>query len=64
MKRFAAATKKRNDTETNVPITPPTALNEAKRFSRAPVARAMATEAIITIVEWPSEKKNPTATGR
>jgi hypothetical protein len=24
----------------------------------------MATEAIITIVEWPSEKKNPTATGR
>jgi hypothetical protein len=51
MKRFAAVTKKRNDADTSVLITSPTALNEEKWSCRAPIARAMAAEAITTMVE-------------
>ncbi len=64
MMKFAPATRNRKTTDTDVPITPPTTLNVSKRPSSAAVASAIAAEASTTMVEWPSEKNKPTATGR
>jgi hypothetical protein len=61
---FMTAIASRNSAETSVPITPPT-LRKLSSWSRNAVAvAAIATEASITTVEWPREKKKPTPTGR
>ena len=61
---LAAATVKRKNTETDVPISPPTRWNASKRLCSALAAKATPAEAIATTEAWPSEKKKPTPTGR
>ncbi len=61
---FIAAMASRNSADTSVPISPPTLWNAANRPLNAVAVAAMATEASTTTVEWPSEKKKPTAAGR
>ena len=45
-------------------MTPPTAFIESKRKVSAAAANATPTDIKTTTVEWPSEKNNPTPTGR
>jgi hypothetical protein len=63
-KKLMIAMPIRKNTETNVPITPPTSINPGKRCCRLLAVRAMISEAANTTVEWPSEKKRPTVIGR
>ena len=64
MKKLMIAMPIRKNTDTNVPITPPTSINPGKRCCRRLSVRAMISEAANTTVEWPSEKKRPTVIGR
>jgi hypothetical protein len=43
---------------------PPMRWKSSKRSRRAPAVAATTTHVTMTTVEWPSEKKVPTATGR
>ena len=61
---MTAAISNRNVAETEVPITPPIAWNASRRSRIATVVVATASDASTTIVECPSEKYNPAATGR
>ncbi len=54
----------RNPAETRVPATAPKVVNESNRSLSEAEKTAIAMESAITIVEWPSEKKRPTPTGR
>jgi hypothetical protein len=54
----------RNSADTPVPISAPVSLKASKRDCIAAAVAAMANDAAITTVEWPSEKKKPTAAGR
>ena len=54
----------RNNAEALVLMIPPTAFNDAKRPVIAEAAKATAIDSAATTAEWPSEKKNPTPTGR
>ena len=54
----------RNSAETSVPATAPKVLNASKWSCSAVAVTAMAIESPTTMVEWPSEKKSPTPTGR
>ena len=54
----------RNRAETLVLITPPTSFIESKRDVNADAAKATPIDMSTTMAEWPSEKKNPTPTGR
>ena len=47
-----------------MPIAPPTACSAGIVCVANVAATAIATDSPMTIVEWPSEKKKPTATGR
>ena len=53
----------RNVAETVVPMTPPIDWRAGTSLTKA-ADMAMTTESATTIVECPSEKKRPTATGR
>ena len=64
MNRLMTAITRRNSAEITVPTTPPTVRKACSWVSKAIAVAAIATEARITTVEWPSEKKNPTPTGR
>ena len=61
---FAAAIASRKKAEMPVPTIPPILSNESNRSLIATEVNAMATESPTTMVEWPSEKKRPTPTGR
>jgi len=54
----------RKSAEALVPTIPPTAFSESKRDVSADAANATPTDSNTTTAEWPSEKKNPTPTGR
>ena len=54
----------RKDAETDVPTMPPTRLKESNFELIADDVAATTTDVTMTIVEWPSEKKSPTVTGR
>ena len=56
------AMRNRKSAETDVPINPPSDLRKSKLLT-ATAAIAMKTVNSTTIVEWPNEKKKPTATG-
>ena len=53
----------RKTADTLVPMTPPIVWKSSSRPCIAAAVAAMAIEASTTIVEWPSEKKKPTAKG-
>ena len=54
---------RRNVAETVVPMSPPNSWNAGMSLT-TPALIAMRTDSATTIVEWPSEKKRPTPTGR
>ena len=58
------AISNRKAAETEVPITPPMLANPSSRSRNAAAVTATPIEASTTTVEWPSEKKSPTASGR
>ena len=58
------ANSNRNAAEAIVPTMPPKALRSSKRPLTSAAAKPIAIESSKTTGEWPSEKKNPTATGR
>ncbi len=53
----------RKSAETLVPISPPISRKVGMSLMN-PAERAITRESATTIVEWPSEKKSPTPTGR
>ena len=58
------ANKIKNEAETETPMIPPTRLKSSNFELMADDVAATTSEVIITTVEWPSEKKKPTVTGR
>ena len=63
MNRLARPMTSRNSAETAVPMTPPMSCEAIEPALQAAAVTAIATEARTTMVEWPSEKKKPTAVG-
>jgi hypothetical protein len=53
--------RSRKAAETAVPMTPPISWNESSRLCIAAAVAAMTIDASTTMVEWPKEKKKPTA---
>ena len=58
------AIRYRKVAETEVPMRPPAFFRAGMAPETTVAAIAMATVKPITMVEWPREKKKPTATGR
>ena len=62
--RFAIAIANRNVADTAVPTKPPTCLAVSNRSCMAAAVAAIASDARMTMVEWPSENHSPTVCGR
>ena len=62
--RLIPATKNKKTAEIDVPMTSPVCCKPGRCVLTAPAPIAIATLRATTMLEWPSEKYKPTATGR
>ncbi len=61
--RLASPMASRKNADTSVPTMPPTSWKSSSWLCSAAALAAMIAEAMMTIDECPSEKKNPTVSG-